>query len=287
MKVLNIENLNKKYEKFELKNISFSLDEGKIVGFIGRNGAGKTTAIKSIMNFIQIDDGDITFFEKYNRDNINKIKKYIGFVSGGIDYYSLKPIKVITSVTKRFYDNWDDEAYKDYMNKFNIDENKKPCELSEGMKVKYSLILALSHNAKLLIFDEPTSGLDPVSREELLDIFLELINKEKVTIFFSTHITSDLERCADNIIYIKNGKIILNETYDDLLNKFKCVRINKENYKVEDNKNLIGIKETKYGYEGIIKAEEKLKDYYELINTDLENIMIHLERDENNEKYII
>ena len=286
MKVLNIENLNKKYEKFELKDISFSLDEGKIVGFIGRNGAGKTTTIKSIMNFIKIDEGNITFFEKYNRENINKIKKYIGFVSGGIDYYSLKPIKVITSVMKRFYDNWNDEAYNNYMNKFNIDENKKPSELSEGMKVKYSLILALSHNAKLLILDEPTSGLDPVSREELLDIFLELINKEKVTIFFSTHITSDLERCADNIIFIKNGKIILNETYDDLINKYKCVRIKKENYK-NDNKKLIGIKETKYGYEGIIKSDEKLKDYYDVICTDLESIMIHLERDENNEKYII
>lgn len=287
MKVLNIENLNKKYEKFELKNISFSLDEGKIIGFIGRNGAGKTTTIKSIMNFIKIDKGDVTFFEKYNRDNINKIKKNIGFVSGGIDYYSLKPIKVITSVTKRFYSNWDDKSYMYYIKKFGIDENKKPSELSEGMKVKYSLILALSHNAKLLILDEPTSGLDPVSREELLDIFLDLAEKEKVTIFFSTHITSDLERCADNIIYIKNGNIILNKTYDDLINEFKCIRIKKDYYTKEDNKNLIGIKRTKYGYEGIIRYSDDVKDYYEVMNTDLESIMIHLERDENDEKYII
>ena len=202
MIALSVVDLCKKYDHFELNNVSFALETGKITGFIGRNGAGKTTTLKSLINFVHPQSGDVLFFGKSFKDNEFEIKHKIGFVAGGIDYYPKKKIKIITATTRRFYRDWDDDAYTRYMNMFSLDENKTPDELSAGMKVKYSLALALSHNAELLILDEPTSGLDPVSREDLLDVFLNL-SKQGITILFSTHITSDLDKCADNIIYIK------------------------------------------------------------------------------------
>ncbi len=207
--VLEITDLCKKYPAFELKNVSFSLKEGSIMGFIGRNGAGKTTTIKSILNFVHPDSGDdsIKFFGKTMKGNEDEIKQLVGYAPGGINYYPMKTLKKITKITRTFYPEWNDELYAKYMTAFKLDENKKPRELSEGMKVKYNLVLALSHGAKLLILDEPTSGLDPVSRDELLTIFEKLRDKG-TSILFSTHITSDLEKCADSITYIKQGQIV-------------------------------------------------------------------------------
>ena len=207
MDILDVRDLGKNYPAFKLDGVSFSLERGKITGFIGRNGAGKTTTLKSVLNFIHPDRGEVRFFNQLFSAAELEIKQRIGFVSGGVDYYSKKKIKSITAVTKTFYKNWDDAAYKSFIKMFSLDESKSPSQLSAGMKVKYALALALSHNAELLILDEPTSGLDPVSRDELLELFMELSSKG-TTILFSTHITSDLEKCADNIIYIKNGKII-------------------------------------------------------------------------------
>lgn len=205
--VLSVENLCKKYKTFELSNVSFSLSSGEIMGFIGRNGAGKTTTIKSILNLVHSDGGEIVYFGMNLKDNESEIKTRIGYASGGVDNYIMMSLKTIVEVTKRFYINWDDEAYKRYMKEFNLDENKKVVELSQGMRVKFNLALALSHKAELLILDEPTSGLDPVSREELLLIFKKLA-KNGVSILFSTHITSDLDKCANKITYIREGKIL-------------------------------------------------------------------------------
>lgn len=205
--VLEITNLCKKYPSFELKDVSFTMNEGSIMGFIGRNGAGKTTTIKSILNFVHPSSGSIKFFGKEMSENEDEIKQLTGYAPGGINYYPMKTLKKITKITKSFYPEWNDELYRKYMTAFKLDENKKPKELSEGMKVKYNLVLALSHGAKLLILDEPTSGLDPVSRDELLTIFEKLRDKG-TSILFSTHITSDLEKCADSITYIKQGQIV-------------------------------------------------------------------------------
>lgn len=205
--VLEITNLCKKYPSFELKDVSFTMNEGSIMGFIGRNGAGKTTTIKSILNFVHPTSGSIKFFGKEMSENEDEIKQLTGYAPGGINYYPMKTLKKITKITKSFYPEWNDELYRKYMTAFKLDENKKPKELSEGMKVKYNLVLALSHGAKLLILDEPTSGLDPVSRDELLTIFEKLRDKG-TSILFSTHITSDLEKCADSITYIKQGQIV-------------------------------------------------------------------------------
>lgn len=214
--VLEITNLCKKYPSFELKDVSFTMNEGSIMGFIGRNGAGKTTTIKSILNFVHPSSGSIKFFGKEMSENEDEIKQLTGYAPGGINYYPMKTLKKITKITKSFYPEWNDELYRKYMTAFKLDENKKPKELSEGMKVKYNLVLALSHGAKLLILDEPTSGLDPVSRDELLTIFEKLRDKG-TSILFSTHITSDLEKCADSITYIKQGQIVDSAAKEDFI----------------------------------------------------------------------
>lgn len=205
-KVLEVVNLCKKYPRFELKDVSFSIEKGTIMGLIGRNGAGKTTTIKSLLNLIHPVCGSIRYFGLDLYENEAEIKKRIGYAGGAVDYYKKKKISAIVDTTKKFYPLWNEDAYAKYMDLFNLDPDKTPSELSEGMKVKLNLTLALSHGAELLILDEPTSGLDPVSRDELLEVFKYLAS-QGISILFSTHITSDLDKCADYITYIKKGKI--------------------------------------------------------------------------------
>lgn len=215
----DIRNLSKSYPSFLLDDISFKLNAGRIKGFIGRNGAGKTTTIKSILGFVHADCGEIYYFGLPFSENEREIKQRIGFSTGAVNYYSKKKIKNIVAVTKTFYQNWDEDAYREYLKLFSIDKNKMPCELSEGMKVKFNLLLALSHRAELLILDEPTSGLDPFSRDELLELFIELKNRG-IAVLFSTHITSDIEKCADDIMYIRNGKIVADCSKDEFFHNY-------------------------------------------------------------------
>lgn len=207
MGIVTINNLNKAYPAFKLSNICLDIEEGRITGFVGRNGAGKTTTIKSMLNLVHPDSGEITYFGKSLYENEREIKKHIGYSTGSINWYPRKKIKDVIKTVSRFYDTWDDNACHKYLDLFGIDENKTANQLSEGMRVKCNLLIALSHNAKIIILDEPTSGLDPFSRDELLDIFTRL-KQDGVAIFFSTHIISDIEKCADNIVYISNGKIV-------------------------------------------------------------------------------
>lgn len=278
MSVLAVNNLCKKYEKFELDNVSFSLEQGTITGFIGRNGAGKTTTLKSLLNFVHPDSGEILFFGKGFNENEVEIKSKIGFVAGGINYYSKKKIKTITATTRRFYANWDEQAYQHYMERFALDENKTPDQLSEGMKVKYALVLALSHHAELLIMDEPTSGLDPISRDDLLDVFLGL-TKDGITILFSTHITSDLDKCADNIIYIQHGKVRADSDIESFLAQYKVLEFSDEQVNDDLRSKLIGSKQTKHGYSALIKSTDANNSGAKVIDADLESIMIHLEKE--------
>lgn len=277
--VLTVKNLCKTYPGFKLDNVSFSLEEGKITGFIGRNGAGKTTTLKSILNLIHPSSGEIAFFGKNFEENQAEFKQNIGFVSGGVNYYPVKKLKVITAVTKRFYVNWDDNALNEYMKLFNLDPEKTPSQLSEGMKVKYSLATALSHNAKILLLDEPTSGLDPISRDELLDIFLNLSDKG-ITILFSTHITSDLDKCADNIVYIKQGRIIEESNLDKLISSYKLVETDTDDLPEDIKTKLIGLKRAKKGYTAIVKTEESAGLGLTLKDADLDEIMVHLDKED-------
>ena len=218
MPVFEVSNLCKRYPKFLLDSISFSLEQGRITGLIGRNGAGKTTTLKSIFNLVHPDGGEVRIFGLNMPADEREIKQRIGYAGGAVDYYKHKKLRDICSVTSMFYENWDETEYRKYLDAFSLDEDKTPLELSEGMRVKFSLTLALSHHAELLILDEPTSGLDPVSRAELLDTFLFL--KEKgVGILFSTHITTDLEKCADDIVYIASGRLIASEPLDKFMSE--------------------------------------------------------------------
>ena len=218
MNIVEVKNLRKEYPEFSLKEVSFSVQQGRITGFIGRNGAGKTTTIKSILNLVHPSGGEICFFDLPIASHEAEIKKRIGYSTGTVSWYPRKKIKDIVDIIKVFYDTWDDEAYRNYISLFSLDETKTPRELSEGMKVKFNLLLALSHGAEVLILDEPTSGLDPFSRDELLDVFKELKSRG-VAIFFSTHITSDLEKCADDIVYISKGEIVYAGAKSDFIDK--------------------------------------------------------------------
>lgn len=207
MSIVEIRDLNKTYPAFRLENVSFDVEEGKITGFIGRNGAGKTTTIKSMLNLIHPDSGEIRCFGLPLAGNETEIKKRLGYSTGSVTWYPRKRLKDVVEIVRRCYDTWDEDAYRKYLAMFELDENKTAHECSEGMKVKCNLLIALSHRAKVLILDEPTSGLDPFSRDELLCLF-EKLKAQGVAVFFSTHIVSDLEKCADNIVYISKGKIV-------------------------------------------------------------------------------
>ena len=219
MSIAEVRGLVKNYPSFELKEVSFEIEKGRITGFIGRNGAGKTTTIKAMLNLIHTDGGEICYFGLPLAGNETEIKKRIGYSTGTVSWYPRKKIRDIVDIVKRFYDTWDEAAYRKYLGMFALDEQKTPLELSEGMKVKVNLLLALSHRAEVLILDEPTSGLDPFSRNELLELFREL-KKEGVAIFFSTHVISDIEKCADDIVYISQGRIVAATTKEDFSARF-------------------------------------------------------------------
>ena len=222
--VLRVDGLYKSYPGFSLENVTFSLNSGRIMGLIGKNGAGKSTTLKSILNMVHPQRGSVTMFQKDFYQSEKECKQRIGVVFGGIDFYPLKKLSTMTAVTRTFYENWDQEQYQLYIKRFSLDENKKFKELSSGMKVKYLLTLALSHHAELLILDEPTSGLDPVSRDELLHIFRYVVKNEGCSILFSTHITSDLDRCADDLTYIQNGKVLQSAEKETFLRSFEHLK---------------------------------------------------------------
>ena len=279
MKLIEVHNLCKKYPGFELKNVNLSLDEGYIMGFIGRNGAGKTTTIKSILNIIHPDSGNICINGYMLEKDELAIRNSTGFVSGGIDVYPHTKLKKLTGVTKRFYKEWDESRYQSLLERFEIDDNKKVKELSAGMKVKYSIAVALSHNAKLLLLDEPTSGLDPAARDDLLCLFQEFIEDGKHSILFSTHITSDLEKCADCITYIKNGEILAASDKDNFKQSYILVSGKKSQLTAEIEPHIIGIHKHDLGFEGMIHTEDKvLAGGLEFSQPTLDDIMVHIER---------
>lgn len=221
MNTLEVRDLVMRYPAFTLDNVSFAIPQGAVMGFIGRNGAGKSTTLKSILGLVHPDSGTVTFCGQDVRENERYFKENIGVVLGGIDFYPKKKIRAITQVAKKFYVNWNEEKYRHYLQLFALDEDKRVDQLSSGMRVKYLIALALSHEAKLLILDEPTSGLDPVSRDELTELFRAIVKTGERSILFSTHITSDLEKCASHITFIKDGTIQHSGTIDDFMSTYR------------------------------------------------------------------
>lgn len=219
--ILSVNGLTKKYPKFTLDHVGFNVKKNNIVGFIGPNGAGKTTTIKLILGLIHQDAGNIKYFDtESDKLNFNDVKNRIGVVLDDACFYDEFTIDNMKSIIAPAYSNWDDKIYKEYIERFHLNPKQKISSLSKGMKVKFSLALALSHNAELLIMDEPSSGLDPIIRKQLNEILLEYVHKDNNSIFYSTHITSDLDKIADTLVCIDHGKIQFFEKKSDILSKY-------------------------------------------------------------------
>ena len=280
MNVLEVEGLCKRYPAFALENVSFSVGAGRICGFIGRNGAGKSTTLGSLTGLVHPDAGAARFFGLDARENETAIKRRIGYVASGVNYYPNKKLRMITRVTRMFYDGWDDAAYARYMRLFGLDESKTPAQLSAGMKVKYALALALSHRAELLILDEPTSGLDPVSRDELMELFRGVVKSGERSILFSTHITSDLDKCADDIVYIRKGRILAEDTIGDFEQAWRLVQVADEAaLSARQRTALVGAKPAKHGLTALARAQDAAL-FEAAAPATLEEIIIHLEKED-------
>lgn len=280
-KLLEIKNLTKEYDDFKLDNISFNLDKGYIMGFIGENGAGKTTTIKLIMNLLNKDSGEIKVFDKDNIKYEREIKERIGFVYDECFYYENLSIKDNEKIISGFYKKWSYEKFDSYLKKFNLNKKQKVKGLSKGMKMKFAIALALSHNAEFLILDEPASGLDPVMRRNILDVLQEVMEDENVGILISSHIISDLEKIADYITYIQKGKIVFSKATNDLMEEYKIIKGSLDLLSNLDKKNIYGLRETSYGFEGLMKGiciDKTVKQKLIIEKPSLEEIMLAMNK---------
>jgi ABC-2 type transport system ATP-binding protein len=254
--VLEIDNLNKMFGDFSIKNVSFFLPEGYIMGFIGPNGAGKTTTIKLILNMIKRQSGQIRVFGLNSTTNEDDVKEQIGVVFDQpyfVDDWNLLDVE---KAVKLFYKKWDSRKFGGYLKEFKLEKNKKVKDLSRGMKMKLMMAVALSHDARLLILDEPTSGLDPVARDELMNILSDFVISEDRSVLFSTHITSDLEKIADYITFINNGEIVFTGTKDSLLESYFLIKGGMGDISLEQKKMIWGLREHSSGFEGLIGADK-------------------------------
>lgn len=287
--VLEINNLRKTYKGFSLKDINIKLEQGYITGFIGANGAGKSTTIKSVLNLINRDSGDVKIFNKDNKTNDKELKNKIGVVLDEGYFYEELTLKEMKNIISPMYSNWDENQFNNYIRRFNLPLDRKISKLSKGMRMKYSIAIALSHNAELFIMDEPTSGLDPIVREELLEILSDIIQEENKTIFFSTHITSDLDKIADYLIIINDGKILLQGAKDEIIEGHRLVKGDKNLLTLENRKDFVAIKENSYGFEALTKEANKLSRTYgdKLVmeKPNIEELMLYYIRSDKNANY--
>lgn len=278
-RILEINNLRKEFKRFILDNISFSLPRGTIMGFIGPNGAGKTTTIKLIMNLFHRNSGEIKVFGLDFLRHEKEIKDRIGFVYDETYYFELLTADEIGLLMPQFYRSWDRTAYSRYLTDFRLPAKKKIREFSRGMKMKFSLAVALSHHAELIILDEPTSGLDPVFRREILGLLADVIQDGDNAVLFSTHITSDLERVADYVTFINQGKIIFSENKDDVLERYYIVQGPKTILSQDLQACLLGLRNGAFGFEGLCPDIEAIRSQLSsqclIEKASLDQIMIH------------
>lgn len=284
--VLEIEGLNKNLGNFRLHEVSFALPRGYVMGFIGPNGAGKTTTIKLVMNLMHRDSGEIQVFGLDNRRWGKKIKQRIGFVYDDSHYYQNLSILENRRIVARFYRGWDEKAFQCHLLDFGLPPDKKLKDLSRGMRTKFSLAIALSHGAELLIMDEPTSGLDPVFRSELLDILRQLMIEENKSVLFSTHITTDLERVADYICFINQGQIVLCQGKDEVLQGHVLVKGALNLLTSETEKMFISIRKNQYGFEALTADSRSVRQFFgDTVLQDqagLDDIMVYYVRGNKN-----
>ena len=257
--VVQVKNLSKHYTGFDLQSISFSLEKGCITGLIGPNGAGKSTTILAMLGLISPDSGSIDLFGQSlnpRGKNLIEIRQRIGVVLDEGHFYEFLTLKQMKDIMAPFYKNWDEMAFRSYIRRFQLPLDKKIADLSKGMRMKYAITIALSHQADLLIMDEPTSGLDPLVRDELLDILHELLQDENKSVLFSTHITSDLEKVADYILLINQGQILFYQEKDKLLEQHVLVKGARNQLSEPVRSLFIGLHESDFGFEGMICQEQ-------------------------------
>ena len=259
MQALEIKNLTKSYEKFTLKNISMNLPQGCIMGLIGENGAGKSTLIKSMLDLVHRDNGEVLF---YGKALDSQVKEEIGVVFDTVHFYEMLTPEQINKINALTYQNWNANLYEEYLEKFNLPEKKALKDFSKGMKMKLSIAVALSHNAKLLILDEPTAGLDPIARDELLDIFLDFVQNEEHSILLSSHITTDLEKIADYITFLHEGKLIFTKSKDELLYDYRIVRCGEKDFEKLKSESGAIYRKMDYQYEILLPNGRALENKY-------------------------
>lgn len=285
MKAIEFKGVKKRRGNFQLSIDDLLIESGYITGFIGPNGSGKTTTIKLIMNMLKMDSGIIKVFNNDIRDYF-AYKSEIGYVGDEVGFLDTVKVKNIKKYMSNFYEKWDEDLYKKYISKFRIDENKLYKDFSKGQKKQFELIIALSHHPKLIIMDEPTANLDPRVRSELLEMLQEHIEREEATVFYSTHITSDLEKTADYIVMIYEGKIILTGIKDELLEEHAIIRGKTELLDMESEKILRGIKINRYGFEGMTSDKNKAFEIFgkEVVydKATLEDILLFYTRGDEN-----
>lgn len=279
---LEVKNLSKSFGDFALDGVSFSLPQGYIMGFIGPNGAGKSTTIRILLCLLKRDGGDVKILGQDPMLQNEEIKQRIGVVFDENYLYETLTLLDMKRVIAPFYKRWDEARFREYIDRFSLPLHKKIKDLSKGMKMKFALSLALSHHADLLILDEPTSGLDPIVRSEFLEILQELMENEGKSVFFSTHITSDLERIADYITLINGGKIRFSMTKDEMMERYSLVKGGRELLTDSMKEKLIGFKEHAFGFEGLTERKgEMMKEYKEGLvfeKPTLDEIMIYYTR---------
>lgn len=281
MNSIEISNLQKNYKNFSLTIDELNIKTGFITGFIGPNGSGKTTTIKSLFGMIKPDFGKIKIFNTdITKDT--KTKEDIAYVGDESGFLEESKLSSIHKIISKFYPNWDEELYKKYIKKFKINEFKNYKDLSKGQKKQFELIMALSHHPRLLIMDEPTSSLDPIIRNEFLELIQEHMEIDNMTVFYSTHITTDLDKCADYIVMIYNGKILLKGEKDNILNNHVIVKSKKDLIDNSIKKHFISLKENAFGFEGLVSNRKKA---YELFGEEaiyekcsLEDILLYYTR---------
>ncbi len=282
---IEVSHLCKKYENFSLNDVSFKVEKGTVMGFIGQNGAGKSTTIKSILNVIKSDAGNISVFGLDNVRNETLIKDNIGVVYDDLcipDEFSPRQIE---KIMRNIYNEWDSHTYYDFLKRFSLPLKKKAGDFSRGMRMKLQIAIALSHNSILLIMDEPTSGLDPIVRSEILDIFMEYMQDENHTILLSSHILSDLDRIADSITFINNGKVLFSDSKLNIMENHGIIRCPKDKINLFDKTEIVGIRKNAFGADILVSNKEACINAYpdEIIeNADLEEIMLFYVSGKNN-----
>jgi len=271
--ILEVKNLSKKYDGFALSDVNITLPKGCIMGFIGENGAGKSTTIKLILNLIHRDSGEVSVLGLDNITDNLQIKEDLGVVFDESNFPDTMNAADVNIVMRNIYKKWDEPFFHSYLDRFSLPLKKTIKEYSRGMKMKLSIAAALSHHAKLLILDEATSGLDPIVRDEILDVFMEFIQDEEHSVFLSSHITSDLEKIADYITFIHKGKIVFSEPKDTLLYDYGILKCSAADYEDINKDYVFGSRKNQFGVEALVQRA-KLNTLCTIDSASLEDIML-------------